>query len=141
MNKIIRNSLAVLIGLFLGSLANMGLVMVSGSVIPPPEGADNTTMEGLRASMHLFEAKHFIFPFLAHSVGTFVGAFITTLVAVNHSIKFAYVIGLFFFLGGLTNIILLPSPTWFTLLDLGLAYFPMAWLGGNFAQFVYKKEH
>lgn len=140
MNKIIRNSLAVIIGLILGSIANMGLVMISGSVIPLPDGTDNTTLEGLRASMHLFETKHFIFPFLAHAFGTLVGAFFATLIAKNHSINFAYIIGLFFFLGGLSNIILLPSPTWFTLVDLGFAYLPTAWLGGTIAQFLYKTD-
>jgi hypothetical protein len=29
--------------------------------------------------MHLFEPRHFIFPFLAHSLGTFAGAFVATL--------------------------------------------------------------
>jgi hypothetical protein len=64
----------------LGSIVNMALIMLSGKVIPPPTGADVTTMEGLRAALHLFEPKHFIFPFLAHAVGTFVGATVSAAV-------------------------------------------------------------
>lgn len=76
MRRILRLILAVVAGLVTGSLVNMGLILVSGKAIPPPAGADVTTVEGLKASMHLFEPRHFIFPFLAHSLGTFVGALV-----------------------------------------------------------------
>ncbi len=75
MNSIIRNILAVVAGAVVGSLVNMGIIMISSSIIPPPDGADVTTMEGLKASMHLFQPRHFIMPFLAHALGTFAGAF------------------------------------------------------------------
>lgn len=131
MNPIIRNILAVLAGLVLGSIVNMGIIMISSSVIPPPEGVDVTDMESLKASMHLFEPKHFIFPFLAHALGTLAGAIVTGLIAVSHKIRLALVIGLFFLIGGITNIFMLPSPTWFAILDLAGAYIPMAWIGGK----------
>ena len=63
MNPMIKNILAVILGFVIGSAVNMGIIMVSGSIIPPPIGADVTTMEGLKASIHLFEPKHFLFPF------------------------------------------------------------------------------
>jgi hypothetical protein len=129
MNTTVKNILAVIAGLILGSAVNMGLIMISGYIIPPPGGADVTTMEGLKESIHLFEAKHFIFPFLAHALGTFFGAFIASLVAANHKMKMALIIGVFFLIGGITNIIMIPSPAWFSILDLVGAYMPMAWLG------------
>ena len=52
MNPILRNILAILAGLIIGSIVNMGIIMISGSIIPPPDGADVTTMEGLQASMN-----------------------------------------------------------------------------------------
>jgi len=133
MNPIIRNILAVIAGIVVGSIVNMGLIQVSGSVIPPPEGADVTTTEGLKATMHLFEPKHFIFPFLAHALGTFVGAFVAAIVAANHKLKFALGIGVFFLAGGIASVFMLPSPTWYTIVDLTLAYIPMAWLAGKLA--------
>lgn len=39
------------------------------------------------------------------------------------------IIASFNFIGGLTNVLMLPSPLWFTLTDLLLAYFPMAYIG------------
>ena len=127
------NILAVVAGILIGGAVNMGLIMISGSIIPPPEGTDNTTTEGLKASMHLFEAKHFIFPFLAHALGTLAGAFVAAKIAASHKFKFALVIGFFFLLGGIASIMMLPSPIWFTVLDLVLAYIPMAWLGSKLA--------
>lgn len=133
MNPILRNVLAVIAGIVGGSVLNMGIIMMSGSVIPPPEGADVTTTESLKASMHLFEPRHFIMPFLAHALGTFAGAFLAALIAATHQMKFALAIGFFFLAGGIASVFMLPSPTWFTVLDLAGAYIPMAWLGGKLA--------
>lgn len=128
MNPVLRNTLAVFAGIIVGSIFNMCIILISGSIIPPPKGADNTTMEGLKNTMHLFEAKHFIFPFLAHAIGTFTGAATTTLLAFNHKKKLALVIGAFFLLGGIVSVCSLPSPMWFTVVDLLFAYIPMAYL-------------
>lgn len=128
MGRILRLVLAVVAGLVVGSIVNMGLIMVSGKVIPPPEGADVTTVEGLRASIHLFEAKHFIFPFLAHALGTFVGALVAVLLAPGRTAGPAWVVGCLFLLGGIANVTMIPAPAWFIAVDLVLAYLPAAWL-------------
>lgn len=133
MSPILKNIIAVVVGIVVGSIVNMAIISISGSIIPPPDGADVTTMEGLKNSMHLFEPKNFVFPFLAHALGTLVGAFLVAKIAASHKMKFAYAIGFFFLLGGITNVFLLPSPTWFTLLDLIGAYLPMAFIGGKLA--------
>ncbi len=129
MNPIQKNILAVLAGLIVGSLVNMGIVMFSGSIIPPPEGGDVTTMEGLKATMHLFEPKHFIMPFLAHALGTLVGAFVAAKIAASRNMLFALLVGTFFFIGGAISVSSLGGPMWFNALDLIVAYFPMAYLG------------
>lgn len=131
MNPIVRNILAVIAGLIFGSAINMGIIAISSSIIPPPEGADVTTMDGLKASMHLFEPRHFIFPFLAHAIGTLVGAIIAGLIAATHKMKFSVSIGLFFIIGGIINVFMLPSPLWFTIVDLSGAYIPMGWIAGK----------
>ncbi|MFC5269127.1 hypothetical protein [Adhaeribacter terreus] len=133
MSPVLKNFLAVVAGLIVGSIVNMGIISVSGAIIPPPAGADVTTTEGLKATMHLFEPKHFIFPFLAHALGTFAGALVTAFIAVNNKLRLALVIGFFFLAGGLASVYMLPSPTWFTVLDLVGAYIPMAWLAAKMA--------
>jgi len=133
MSPVLKNFLAVVAGLVLGSLVNMGIIMMSGSIIPPPNGADVSSSAGLKATMHLFEPKHFIFPFLAHALGTFTGAFVTAYFANTNKMRLALVIGFFFLAGGVGSVMMLPSPTWFSVLDLVVAYIPMAYLAGKLA--------
>lgn len=125
-----RNILAVVAGLVIGSLVNMALIMVSGKIIPLPEGVDNQTAEGLAAGIRLFEPKHFIFPFLAHALGTFIGAFVATKLSNPKSIIGPMVIGGLFLAGGIAMVLQLPgSPVWFNCIDLIFAYIPMAYIG------------
>ena len=133
MNKKIRIVLAVLGGMAAGSVVNMGLVMLSPMVIPPPPGVDVTDMESLASSMHLFQFKHFVFPFLAHGLGTLVGAFVAVMIAARHRLKVSMLIGSLFLVGGITNVMMLPAPGWFVGVDLIGAYLPMAWIGGRLA--------
>ncbi|MCF6243252.1 MAG: hypothetical protein L3J74_18185 [Bacteroidales bacterium] len=133
MKTILKNILVLILGLIIGSAVNMGLIMISSAVIPPPAGADVTTMEGLKASIHLFQPQHFIFPFLAHALGTFIGALFTGLLATNNKIKWSLAIGLFFLIGGIANAALLPAPTWFIVTDILGAYIPMAFMGWKLA--------
>jgi hypothetical protein len=131
MKPIIRNILAVIAGIVGGSIVNMGLITVGSAVIPAPEGADVTTMEGLKNSMHLFGPQNFIFPFLAHALGTLAGAWLAAFIAASHKMKFALAISVVFLVGGIVNVFMLPSPAWFTVLDLVGAYIPMGWLAGR----------
>lgn len=132
MHPILRNVLAVIAGVVIGGLVNSAMIMVSASIIPPPNGIDISTEEGLKAGMHLFEPKHFIFPFLAHALGTFVGAYIAARISTK-KIFFAMLIGVFFLSGGIWMVVLLPSPIWFTIVDLAGAYLPVAYFAGRIA--------
>ncbi len=130
MNPIAKNILAVISGIVVGSLVNMGLVNIGPLVIPPPEGADLSTMESLRDSMDLFTPANFLFPFLAHALGTLVGAVVAAKIAASHQLKLALGIGVFFLAGGATAAGMLGAPMWFNVTDLLLAYLPMGYLGG-----------
>ena len=133
MNKTVRNILAVVAGAVVGSLVNMGIIKFGGSIIQPPEGVDNTTIEGLKAGIHLFKPIHFLFPFMAHALGTFMGALLTAKIAVSRKMLFAMIIGVFFLAGGIANVLMLPSPLWFTIVDLTV-YLPMAFLAARLVQ-------
>lgn len=129
MKMVLRGLLAILLGLVAGSLVNMGLILLGSRVIPAPPGADATTTEGLRASMHLFGPRHFLFPFLAHAAGTLAGAWLAARIATRGRLAMAFIIGGFFLFGGVYSCFVLPAPRWFMGVDLILAYLPMAWLG------------
>jgi hypothetical protein len=129
MTTILRNVVAILVGLFVGGAVNMGLVHLGTFVIPPPPGVDVSSVESIKASMHLYEAKHFITPFIAHAAGTLVGAIAAYLIAASYRTHLAYLVGAASFAGGVAASMMLPAPTWFIGLDLVFAYFPMAWIG------------
>lgn len=127
MNGFFRNILAVIVGWVLGSVANMGLVQL-GNLVFPLEGIDPNNMQALADVLPTLDFQYFIFPFLAHAIGTFIGALFAVLIAKNHQLLVCMLIGLLFFVGGVMVNTMLSGPKWFTVMDLVLAYFPMAWL-------------
>ena len=131
MNTTLRGILGVIAGLIIGSIVNGGLISLGPHLIPPPTDVDVTTMEGLNATMHLFEPKHFLFPFFAHALGTFVGALVAGLIAVDHRMRFALAVGFIFLIGGIVNVVMLSAPMWFNVVDLVFAYIPMAYIAGK----------
>lgn len=132
--NILKNILAVILGLFLGGVANMGIIMLSDGLIALPDGVNSGDLESIKSNFHLYQPKHFVMPFLAHALGTLAGAFITAKIAVSHHMKLSLVIGVFFLMGGIQMAQLLPAPIWFDVLDLGVAYIPMGYLGYKLAK-------
>ncbi len=128
MSALIRNILAVVCGLVLGSAANMALVWMGPLLVAPPVGVDMTTAQGLAEGMSRLQPQHFLFPLLAHALGTFMGALVAYAIAGSHKPRFAWAIGGFFLLGGIVASAMIPAPLWFKLVDLVGAYLPMAWL-------------
>lgn len=129
MHPIIKNVLAVIAGIVVGMVINLGLVIVGSFVIPAPEGVDVMDAKSIRDSLHKFGPIHFVFPFLAHALGTLAGAVVAGILAVSRKKWFAIGIGFFFLIGGIANILSIPTPTWFIGFDLLFAYVPMGWLG------------
>jgi hypothetical protein len=129
MVTVLRYILAVIGGLVVGGGINMSLVVLGPMMIPPPPGLDVTDARSLSANLHLLEARHFVFPFLAHALGTLAGALAAFLIAGRHGSVFAYAVGAVFLAGGVAAAFMIPAPTWFIALDLLLAYIPMAWIG------------
>ena len=133
MKTIAKNILALVAGVVVGSLVNLALVNLGPLIVPLPEGADVSTMENLQESMPLFTPANFVFPFLAHALGTLVGAFIAARFAATHPKVFALVVGVFFLIGGIMAVRMLGGPLWFNATDLVLACIPMSCLGAALA--------
>ena len=128
MPKLLRNILAVMVGIVIGSAVNMVLILAGPSIIAPPAGVDMSDADGLKAGMHLLEPRHFVVPFLAHAIGTLAGAIAAYLIAASQKVLIAFAIGVVFLAGGVAASFMIPAPTWFIALDLLAAYLPMAWL-------------
>ena len=104
--------------------------------IPPPAGVDVSDTESIRASIHLYEAKHFVTPFLAPALGTLI-AFV---IATSHRLIISYTIGVAFLAGGIVASVMIPAPSWFITLDLVAAYIPMAWIGIKVARLFNQRD-
>ena len=103
-------------------IINMGLIIIGGTIFPLPENFE--PMNAIN-----WNIKYFLFPFLAHSIGTFSGAFVASKLSKNYHIIIPIIVGLYFLSGGIYMVMILPAPTWFICLDLIVSYIPMALLG------------
>ncbi len=133
MNTSVKSFIIALLSVIIGMVLNGVIINISPLIIPPPEGADLLTPEGLMEAMKIMEPKHFIMPFLAHALGTLVAVFIAFKLMPGSKFIYAIFITFPFLLGGAYMVYLLPAPLWFEILDLALAYVPMAWIGAKMA--------
>ena len=122
MKTIIKNILVLLGGCVFGSVVNMGLIIAGNQLIPMADG-----MNPMDATM--WEIKYFVFPFLAHAIGTLVGAFIVARYTASYHMILSIFVGVFFLLGGISMVFIMPAPLWFIIVDISIAYIPMGWLG------------
>ncbi len=129
MNPIVKNVIAVIAGIAVGTIVNMGLIILGGNLIPLPEGIDTGDMESLAENIHLFTPKHFIAPYIAHALGTLTGAYTAARFGGSNYKWLGLGIGAWFFVMGTIMVFMMPiTPVWFNALDL-LTYLPMGWLG------------
>lgn len=123
--SMLRNILAFLLGAVVCLLGNSLLLGVMMQLIPPPDGFDANQLETFR----LLEAKHLIAPWVAHAVPSMLGALCASLAAGSRRRTLGMMVGALHLLGGIAAAFMVPAPWWFVVLDLALAYLPMAWLG------------
>lgn len=128
MNPILRNIIAVLIGAIAGGFVNMQIVELGYSVFPLGDFNKND-FDAFISAMENAGNEHYLFPFLAHALGTFVGAALTSLFGASHQFRLSIIIGIFFLIGGIAANLMIPGPLWFSIMDILLAYIPMAWIG------------
>lgn len=131
MSKYLYYTLWILISLFLGSLAN-GLILTMGPlIIKYPPGVSFATEASTIQSMKLLEPIHLMIPFLAHAIGTFISAFLMAVYIKKPYLKIAFTMSLLYLIAGIYMVFLVPSPLWFNILDLTLAYIPMGYFGAK----------
>lgn len=129
MNPTLRNVLAVLLGATVCIFLNGLLLGLMHRLNPPPTGFDPETP----ATYVLLQARHYVNPFIAHALPSLIGGLIAALVAASRKMTFALVVGGLHMLGGIIASFMIPAPVWYIVLDLAVAYLPMAWLGSRLA--------
>ena len=112
--------------LLAGAFVNGGLIQLGYTLISPPPGYNLNSEEGFQAAVKQMQFRHFIFPFLAHALGTFASVWLWS--SLNNQVRWqtVFLIAGFFFTGGALMVYTVNAPFWFELLDLMYAYFPWA---------------
>jgi len=121
MKQILKNLGVIIIGIISGSIVNMIFIVLGSFIFPLSENLE--PMNALN-----WDFKYFIFPFLAHSLGTFSGSYFASKLS-KSNIIFSVIIGIYFLFGGIYMVKILPAPMWFVCMDLFLSYIPMSLLG------------
>ena len=121
MKQILKNLGVIIIGIISGSIVNMIFIVLGSFIFPLSENLE--PMNALN-----WDFKYFIFPFLAHSLGTFSGSYFASKLS-KSNIIFPVIIGIYFLFGGIYMVKILPAPMWFACMDLFLSYIPMSLLG------------
>lgn len=127
--NIVRNVLAVILGFILGSVVNIAVIAAGHAIMPPPAGFDGTSMEGVASTIHLLRPIDFIVPFLAHALGPLVGVLVAMYIAASGRKVIAIILACLFLSGGIAANVMIPAPMWYRIVDVVLAYIPMAFLG------------
>ena len=125
----VRNIIGFIVGLIVGNVVNFALIMANIALMP--SGSDLSTPEGVNAAMENLQPLNYAVVFLAHALGTLVGAWVAVLIAVSHKLKIAIFIGALFLLGGIYAAVVINAPLWFEAADILLAYIPFAMLGAK----------
>lgn len=133
LGKILRNFCAVVVGLILGSIVNMVIVMLGPTFIPLPEGVDMSDPSQFAENLQKLQPRNFLAPWLAHALGTLVGAFAAAKLSVDRGWFLAIVVSCVFLMGGVAMVVGYGGPIWFAVVDLGFAYLPMGYFGAKVA--------
>jgi hypothetical protein len=122
-----RIILGLFLGLFVGAMVNGSFIELGTKIFPFPNGVNFDTPEGMEAFSGL-PLKYYIFPFIAHAMGTLSGCLVALLFVRTYATWVVYTIGSLFLVGGIMAVYMINAPLWFDILDLSMAYIPMAWL-------------
>lgn len=125
----IRNILAVFVGLIAGMFFNLALVSVSLVMYPMPEGVTFEDPEEVAIYMAGLPLLAFVIILAAHLGQAFFGGLVAAAISRTASMTVAMIVGAMSLLGGLMNMMSMPLPSWMWI-EMPL-YLVAAWLAGR----------
>ena len=133
MKIFLRVLLSLISGVVVGSAVNMALIILGSYLVKIPETFNSMNAEDWTVTL-------FIFPFLAHSLGTLAGSFTAAKVSKNYHISISLMVGVWFLFGGIYMATIIPAPFWFEVLDIVICYLPMAYIGWNLCNNIFHSQ-
>jgi hypothetical protein len=128
----VRCIVAVICGVIAGSALNMAVIMLSWKLFPLPEGANMSDPATMATYVQSLPLPAFLLILVAHAGGALVGGWVAALITRRAPLVLGAIVGGFFLLGGIVNVMSIPSPVWFAVVDL-VSYVPCGIAGASFA--------
>ncbi len=115
-----------------GAMSGMILITLGEMAIhhmyPLPPGTDLYDADSLAKAMKQMPESALLFLLVNYVISSFLAGIIATLISGRVTLRPALVVGIVLTLAGLYNVIVLPHPMWFSILNL-LVYLPFVYLG------------
>ncbi len=108
----IRNMLAVVVGLVVGMVFNMAMVILDTALHPMPEGVTFEDAEGVAAYFAGLPLLAFLIILVAHVGQAFVGGLVAAAISRNASMLVAMIVGALSLFAGIMNMMSMPLPAW-----------------------------
>ena len=126
----LRNTLAVVVGILAGMALNMALIQFNSLVLfPMPPGTDMNNPEQFNAYIASLPQAAFFVVLLAHLSQSFVGAWVAARLGVSHRMTLAMIVGAISLISGVLAMTMIDGPKWL-IIELPL-YLVVAWLAGR----------
>jgi hypothetical protein len=109
---VLRNILGVVVGLVVGSVANMALVQLNLTLFPMPDGADMNDPVAFAAYVQSLPATAFLLVFAAHCAQAGVGGWVAARIGASRPLVLAGIVGGLTVVGAILNLVMLSPPAW-----------------------------
>ena len=128
----LRNVIAVIIGLVAGMALNMGILQISHLAYPIPEGLDIKVPAQLQNYLDTLPAPAFLLAMAAHLAQSFGGGWIAARLGSSRPMLLAMIVGAVSLAGGVMMMTMVQGPAWMAI-ELPL-YLVGAWIAGRMEQ-------
>ena len=126
----IRNIIAVVVGVIVGMVFNMAVVILNTAVLfPVPEGFNWNDPDAVGAYFTNLPLPAFLVVLVAHLGQAFFGGLVAALISRNAAMTVAMIIGVLSMLAGIANMMMVPNPAWMWI-EVPL-YLVAAWFAGR----------
>lgn len=127
----VRQIISVIAGLVTVGITVAAIQMLGHYIIPMAPGSDPNDPEAVKSYIEQHPAA-MLFVLISYAAGAFLGGFVATKLAKDHSRSSAFIIGAVFALISVYMMLTIPTPFWFWVL--GIAAWGLVLTGRNVAR-------
>lgn len=115
-----RNIVGVIIGIFAAGVIMWTVQSISNMLYPLPAGVDPTDIDQMKEHMKTLPIGALIIVLTSHFLGALGGAWIGSIIADKYFLKISLIIAGFLLVMGIINLLMIPHPVWFAIVDIPL---------------------